>query len=155
MKIGIIVHSQTGHTSSVAEKLKEKLAAAGHVVNIERITPVGGEQKDIKNIRIEKLPDIGAYDALALGAPVHAFSVSPVMAAYLKQLPSLNNKKVAVFVTKGLPFAWTGGNNAIGQMKKACESSGGVVVCTGIVNWSGKGRDSQIADVVEKLSRSF
>ncbi len=43
MKIGIIVYSQTGNTFSVAEKLKAKLTAAGHNVNIERLTTVGGE----------------------------------------------------------------------------------------------------------------
>jgi flavodoxin len=56
MKIGIIVHSQTGHTYSVVQKLQEKLLAAGHSVNIERIKSVGGEQKhekDANKIRLE------------------------------------------------------------------------------------------------------
>jgi len=37
MKIGIIVYSQTGNTLSVAEKLKEKLAVAGHSAEIEQV----------------------------------------------------------------------------------------------------------------------
>lgn len=153
MKIGIIVHSQTGHTFSVAQKLQEKLAAAGHSVNIERITPVDSKQMDPKKIQIEKLPDLSPYDALVLAAPVQAFSVSPVMKAYLGQLPSLSNKKVACFVTKALPFNWTGGNKAISIMKKGCESRGGKVIETGIIKWSGGDREKRIADVVEKLSK--
>lgn len=113
MKIGIIVHSQTGHTFTVAEKLKEKLAAAGHTVNIERITPVDPKQTDPKKVQIEKLPDLSVYDALVLAAPVQAFNASPVMKAYLEKLPSLSGKKVACFVTKSLPFDSTGGNQAI------------------------------------------
>jgi hypothetical protein len=41
MNIGIIVHSETGNTHSVATTLKEKLAAAGHTVSIERLKVVG------------------------------------------------------------------------------------------------------------------
>jgi NAD(P)H dehydrogenase (quinone) len=155
MKIGIIVYSQTGNTFAVAEKLKQKLAAAGHAANVERLTTVGGVQKDARNIRIEKLPDLGAYDALVFAAPVQAFSLAPAMAVYLKQLPSLGGKKVVCFVTKGLPFAWTGGNRAIKQMKNSCEAMGGMVCGTGIVYWSNKGRENHIDDVVEKLIKHF
>jgi flavodoxin len=154
MKIGIIVHSQTDHTYSVAEKLKEKLSAAGHSVNIERITPVDSKQMDPKKVQIEKLPDLSAYEALVFAAPVQAFNVSPVMKAYLGQLPSLSNKKVACFVTKALPLDSTGGNQAISLMKSTFESKGGTVIGTGIIHWSG-GREKKIADLVEQFSKLF
>jgi NAD(P)H dehydrogenase (quinone) len=154
MRIGIIVYSQTGNTFSVAQKLKEKLTAGGHSVNIERLTTVGGET-DPARAKIEKLPDLGGYDALVFAAPVQAFSLSRVMAGYMKQLPSLQGRKVACFVTKGLPFAFTGGNSAISLLKKGVESRGGTVAGTGIVYWSNKDRDNQINDVVEKLSKLF
>jgi NAD(P)H dehydrogenase (quinone) len=149
MKIGIIVHSQTGRTLFVAEKLKEKLTAAGHSANVERLTSA-----DPKNVKIEKLPDLGAYDALVLAAPVQAFSTSPVMKAYLPQLPALNGKKVALFVTKGLPFKWTGGNKAISTMKDAVESKGGKVAGTGILVWRGE-NNKKIDDLVEQISKAF
>lgn len=155
MKIGIIVHSQTGHTFSVAERLKDKLEAAGHSVNIERITPVDAKQTDPKKVQIEKLPDLSVYDALVFAAPVQAFSVSPVMKAYLGLLPSLSNKKIACFVTKALPFDSTGGNQAISLMKSTFESKGGTVVGTGIVNWTGGGREKKIAELVEQLGKLF
>jgi flavodoxin len=154
MKIGIIVHSQTGHTFSVAEKLKEKLAAAGHAVNIERITPVDPKQTDPKKVQIEKLPDLSPYEALVFATPVQAFNVSPVMKAYLGQLPSLSNKKIACFVTKALPFDSTGGNQAISLMKSTFESKGGTVVGAGIIHWTGS-REKKIADLVEQLSNAF
>ncbi len=154
MKIGIIVHSLTGNTYSVAVKLKEKLTAAGHSVNIERITPDDDKQTDPKKIHIVKLPDLIQYDSLVLAAPVQAFSASPAIKAYLPQLPALNGKKVACFVTKGLPFDFTGGNQAISLMKSAVESKGGTVVGTGIIHWGGN-KDKEIKDLVERLSRLF
>jgi flavodoxin len=154
MKIGIVVYSQTGNTFSVAEKLKEKLTAAGHNVNIERLTTVGGET-DPGKAKIEKLPDLSGYDALAFAGPVQAFSLSRVMAGYMNQLPQLNNKKAVVFVTKGLAFTWTGGSGAIKTLKKGVESKGGKVVGSGIVIWGSKDRDNQIKDVVAKLAGSL
>lgn len=154
MKIGIIVYSQTGNTFIVAQKLKEKLAAAGHTVGLERLTTVGGETDPAK-AKIEKFPDLSGYDALAFAGPVQAFSLSRVMASYMNQLPPLNNKKVVVFVTKGLALAFTGGNQAIKNLTKGVESKGGKVVGTGMVFWGSKDRENQINDVVTKLSNSF
>ncbi len=154
MKIGIIVHSQTGHTYSVAQKLQEKLSAAEHEVKVERVTPIGEVNPSSKNIKFETLPDLDAYDALIFGAPVQAFSLSAVMKTYMNQIKSLNDKKVACFVTKGVPFNWTGGNKAISQMKKIIESQGGTVIGTGIVIWRDK-REEQIVELVEKFSKLF
>ena len=64
MKIGIIVHSQTGHTYEVAQKLQEKLLVAGNEVEIEQIRLEGGQQTPDKNSQIENPPDVNAYDAL-------------------------------------------------------------------------------------------
>lgn len=152
MKVGIIVYSQTGNTFAVAEKLKEKLAAAGHAASIERLTTVGGET-DPGRAKIEKLPDLSGYDALVFAAPVQAFSVSRVMANYMKQLPKLDNRKVAVFVTKGLPFNFTGGSKAIAQMTGEAGAHGGRVVASGIIHW-GK-REKEVPELIAKLSSAF
>ncbi|AFD00823.1 Flavodoxin [Methanocella conradii HZ254] len=155
MKIGIIVHSKTGHTLSVAERLKEKLGAEGHTVSIERIAPVDENERGLEKIKFERLPDISPYEALVFAAPVHAFSVSRPMQAYLGKLPGLNGKKAACFVTKSLPFKWTGGNKAISIMKKGIEAKGGKVVATGIIGWGGRGREKEIAELLEKFSKAF
>ena len=154
MKIGIIVHSQTGNTYAVALKLQEKLLANGHTVTVERLKMTGGDKPGTGKMQIENAPDTGTYDALVFGAPVQAFSVSRGMEAYLRQIPSLQGKKVACFVTKGLAFHWTGGSQAIAKMKKICESKDGTICGTGIVVWNQQ-REQTIATVVDALSRCF
>ena len=151
MKIGIIIHSRTGHTYSVAQRFEEKLSADGHTVNIQQLRLSGGQDVPGKDSKIENPPDLSEYDRVIFGAPVHAFSLSKVMEAYLTQVPSLTGKTVVCFVTKGLPFGWTGGNRAIGQMKEICESKWATVSGTGIVIWN-KNREKQINDLIEKLN---
>ncbi len=154
MKIGIIVYSQTNNTYSVAQELQEKLQATGNEVNIERVIPVGEVNPGSKSIEFENKPDVNEYDVLIFGAPVHAFSLAPAMRAYMAQMASIQDKKVALFVTKGLRFDWTGGTRAIGQMKKICGSKGAIVYGTGIIVWN-KQRDKKIAEIVEEFSRLF
>ena len=155
MNIGIIVYSQTGNTDAVARKLQEKLTAAGHTTNLERITVTGNASPGSKDFQFTSSPAVDRYDAIIFGAPVQAFSLAGVMTSYLNQLSSLRNKKVACFVTKQLPFNWTGGNRAIAGMKKICASKGAAVCGTGIVIWSKSGREQNISACVEKLSRAF
>jgi flavodoxin len=39
--IGLIVYSQTGNTLSLAQKVEEKLPAAGHDVTLEHLKTIG------------------------------------------------------------------------------------------------------------------
>jgi len=155
MKIGIILYSQTGNTYSVSLKLKEKLVTAGHSVDIERLKVIGEVRPGAKDIKFETLPDTGLYDALVFGSPVQAFSLSSVMASYLTQVPSLQDKKVAFLVTQFFPFPWMGGNRTVGQMKKICEPKGAAVCGAAVINWSKRSREKRITEVVEKLSKLF
>jgi flavodoxin len=155
MKIGIVVYSQTGNTYSVALKLKEKLSAEGHTVNIESVTIAGGASQAPKELKFENLPGLDKYDALVFGAPVHAFSPAPVMTAYLKQLSSLKNKKIACYVTKQLPLAWTGGTQAIARMKNICKSKGAAVSGSVIIIWSKAHRQQSIRNGIDRLSGFF
>ena len=155
MNIGIILYSETGNTYSVSQKLKEKLVKAEHSVNIERLKVIGKAKPGTKDIKFETLPDNDSYDALVFGSPVQAFSLSSAMTVYLSQIKSLQDKKIAFLVTQFFPFAWLGGNRAIGQMKKICESKGAAVCGTAVVNWSKPNREKQITEVVEKLSKLF
>ncbi len=154
MKIGVIVHSQTEHTYSVAQKLKDKLISAEHDVDLKRVITTRDVTPGSKDIQFKSKPDIDIYDGLIFGAPVHAFSLSPAMKAYLEQITSLENKMIACFVTKGAPFKWTGGTRAIGQMQNICKSKGGTVYGTEIIVWN-KNRDKSIDDLVDRLSSLF
>lgn len=156
MKIGIIVYSHTGNTHSIAKKLEEKLSKGGHSVNIERVTVANDINPRPVDYELERKPKIKGYDALIFGSPVEAFSLSPVMIRYLKQVASLEDKKTACLVTQFFPFRWMGGNRAAGQMRKICESGGAKVCGYGVVNWMGERRRGKITKrVVEELSELF
>lgn len=153
MKIGLLVHSLTGNTLSVAEQLRDTLLKAGHTVDLRRLEPVGGENKneiDINRIMFQPAPEISGYDYVILGAPVRGFSISPVLAAYLNKVSSLKGQKIDLFVTQAFPFSWMGGNNAIRQMKRACESKGAVVGNTAVVNWTKK-KEAQTHELLKLL----
>lgn len=152
MKIGIIVYSQTGNTYSAAEQIKERLVRAGHSVEINRITIIG--KTSGKEIQFDFIPEVDNYEALVFAAPVQAFSLAPVMKAYLAQLASLKDKKIACLVTKQLPFNWTGGNQAISQMEKICQTKSGKVSGSVIVNWQPAKRE-QTKEAFERLSAIF
>jgi len=154
MNIGMIVYSQTGNTHSVALKLQEKLSAAGHAVTLERIEVIGQVEPG-KPVQFKTRPDAAPYDVLVFGSPVQAFSLCQAMVDYLKQVAPLQGKKVACLVTQAFPYPWLGGNRAIRQMKRLCESKGATVCGSGIVNWMKKRREQQIVEVVDRLSSLF
>lgn len=154
VKIGIIVYSQTDNTFFVAKKLQEGLKDSEHEVKLERVTPRGDVNPGSKDIEFENQPDVDEFDALIFGSPVQAFSLAAPMKSYLNQIPTLAGKNIACFVTKGLPFHRTGGNQAIGQMRKICQLKGGDVISTGIIVWRG-GKEKEINELVEKFNRLF
>jgi NAD(P)H dehydrogenase (quinone) len=153
MKIGIIIHSQTGNTYEVAQKLQERLIVEGHSVNIEKVTQKSDKPTDIKNVQLVEKPDTDKYDVLIFGAPVWGFSLSSVMAAYLTQISSLQKKKVVCFVTKSLPFSWTGGNRAINQMMKIVKTKNANVCGTKIIIRKSIKNNDEIKDIIESISR--
>jgi hypothetical protein len=155
MKIGVIIYSQTGNTLSVGQRLEQKLTAAGHEVTIESVKPLGDVAPGMSNVKFESAPDPEGYDALVFGSPVQAFSLAMAMNAYLKQIPSLQGKQVALLVTEGFPFKWLGGNRAVRQMTKACEGAGATVCASGIVNWGNKRREEMIIEVTDRLGTAF
>ena len=156
MKIGMFIHSQTGNTYSVSEKLRDRLIAKGHTVVLKKLEPVGGEnpnQADISKILFDPVPNVSGFDMLLFAAPVRGFSISPVLAAYLNKINTLDGQKIDLFVTQMFPYSWMGGNRAINQMKQSCEKKGATIVNTGIVNWKNKKRNQQIDELVERFSK--
>jgi flavodoxin len=155
MNIGIIIHSQTGNTYSVAIKLKDKLIKAGHIVSIEKVIATNDREQNPRKINLKTSPEVIGYDAIIFGAPVRGFSLSPVLTAYLKRIETLQGKKVVCFVTEFFPYPWMGGTRAIKQMNNICESKAGEVIGAGIVNWSSKHRLEQIDNILGKQSSLF
>ena len=128
------------------------MLAKGHTVHLKRVKAFNDDASAQDAVRLTKAPDITQYDSVILGAPVRAFSLSPVMKAYLSQLPNIGRKKIACFVTQHFPKRWMGGDQAIRQMTRAIAQKGGAISDTGVVNWTNSARQSQIDALVTRLS---
>ena len=146
MKSIIVLYSKTGNTLSVAEKLKESINC-----DLEQVK-ANSDNPNVKNLKLVVTPDIKAYDHIIFASPVHGFSVTKVMRAYLEQLPDLSNKTIDLFVTHQFPFAWMGGNSTLKQMRKIISSKNGVVRNMSCVNWGSKKRQENIDSLLNKYS---
>lgn len=153
MHIGLIVYSKTGNTLSVVQQLMEALTAKGHTVSVARVEGENDDPGSKQPPKVTAAPDPSSYDALVFAAPVHAFSLCPVMKLYLAQIPQIKGKKVCCFVTQHLKHKWMGGNRAVKQMSDLLKQKGAVIGETGVVNWSAPDRDARIADVVGRVSK--
>jgi len=151
MNIGIIVYSYTGNTLNVAQRLKDQLESKGHTVGLESIKAKNEDPKQTQ-VELSTTPNPSNYDAIVLGTPVRGFQVSPIMKAYLQQMPELNQKKVACFVTHTFPLPWLGGNQTINAMRKLVEAKNAVVSANAVINWGSKHREANIIDLLTRFS---
>jgi flavodoxin len=155
MRIGIIVYSQTGNTLAVAKQLAQYLQGRGHDPVIEEVKVVADSQQDPRNVRLAFTPNPAVYEALVFASPVQGFAMAPAMAAYMAQIPSVEGKVTACFVTHFFPLSGMGGLQALGQMQRSCQAKGGVVRGSGVINWKRGDRDKQITELVERLGSLF
>jgi len=145
MKYLIVLYSKTGNTLGVAKRLQESLKC-----DLEEVKAKSDDSYNSKPELIN-IPDIKDYQHLIFASPVHAFSLSGIMKAYLNQLPDLSGRTVDLFITHQFPFAWLGGNRSLKQMKKIVEYKNGVVRNLTSVNWGSKKREL----VIESLLKSY
>lgn len=155
MNIGILVHSRTGNTLQVARRLLGQLQGAGHTGGMIEVKASGGSEQDPATLTFEALPELGDYQGLVFAAPVHAFSPAPVMAQFIRRLPSLEGKTAACLVTQGFPFSWMGGTRATRLMGRLCESRGAVLLGSGVVNWGRSCRERIISETVSRIAGLF
>ncbi|NLC14670.1 MAG: flavodoxin [Chloroflexi bacterium] len=154
MNVKIIVHSKTGNTLSVAEKLRGRLETAGHTVRLEQVRAANESEIKPESIKLSNSPKTTGFDLLVFGAPVNGGKLSAVMQAYLQQLPSLEGAVIAGFVTEFFPSAGMGGNQAIANMEELLRAKGGKLSVSGVVNWIFKGkRNKLIAETIEKIAQ--
>lgn len=154
MNIGLVVYSQTGHTLSVAIKLKEKLSAAGHVVTLEQLETAGPAGIGAASAELKTRPAINACDALVFCTFVQGGVPAAPMTSYLEQIASLEGKKVACLMTGFFPAKW-GRNQAIAQMEKLCAAKGATICGSRSVGWFSLRRRQQIVQAVNDLSALF
>ena len=136
MKIGVIVHSQTGNTLRVAECIQKKLLEKIDDVELIRIKTIGDVKNITKPIVLDQMPSIEKYDAIVFGAWIQGFNLHAGMKVYISQLSSLKDKKITCFVTQYFPYKWMGGTIGLSQLKKLISLKDGIVNVSGIVNWS-------------------
>lgn len=157
MEIGIIIHSLTGNTLSVAERLQEKLTADGHDVEIEQLKTIGEEnikETNSANIKLKAYPDPQAHDLLIIAGPVRGASVSPILKHYFSKIGQLEGKPTLLFVTEFFPFPWMGGKHALKQMTALCEEHGAAVIGSGVINWKNPRQEGQIEELLQQFSDS-
>ncbi|NCC79583.1 MAG: flavodoxin [Clostridia bacterium] len=157
MKSAMLIHSLTGNTLSVADRLLESFRHNGVETELIRIEPIGGEDRNETNpgkIRFQTYKNVDDYDYVILGCPVRGFSMSPVLKSYLSSSGEMNNPKVLIFVTHFFPFSFMGGRSAINQLKKEVEKKGGSVVDRAVIDWKNPAREEQIERLIKKWNRT-
>lgn len=136
MNIGIVVHSLSGHTQAMAERIAQKLREKNHSVTLTQLqtdVPIkSGSVHQAMKFSIVNLPDCSACDAILVGGPVWAFSASPVIVAAIESLKNITGKTALPFATMAFPFSFMGGNQALGLMSRKL-SAGGASVRPGFV----------------------
>lgn len=150
MVVGIIIHSETGNTLSVGECIRDALLINGHEVNIERVRLTNEKPAENSTGSIGNF-DLTKYDWLIFGAPVNGFSLSKAMQSYVSQLPDQSGLKTCCFVTQYFPKPWMGGNRAVQQFVQLCSAKSLSIQQTGVINWSAKSRENQIAQLINNI----
>lgn len=154
MNIGILFHSCTGNTLSVAQTLAEALRAAGIPAELDRVE-TDPKEAEAPSFSIVHAPDPAQYDALVFACPVHGFRISRQMALYLQDLPDLKGKKTLCFVTHTFPFGFLGGTGSKKQLEAILRKKGAEVVASACIDWGSKKREAQIASLREQAVPIF
>lgn len=151
MKIAVVIYSYTGNTFSVGQKIVEFLKNQHHEAQLIRVNVIN-DQPSKTDIELGITELVESYDKIVFGSPVRAFSLAPAMIRYLQQVESLQGKPVSCFVTKQLPFQWTGGTGALNRMVALVKEKGAIIGKKAVINWAGKDRENQISEFIRSLS---
>jgi len=152
MRIALVVHSKTGNSRSVADKVNVALSNLGHEVTIFSLSPLNPDVSKVSDVKLSSMPEVKGFDALILGAPVWGFTLSPVMQYYIANTVFPPSMAVYVFVTQYFPFAFLGGNNAIRGYEKLLSGKKQKVKKAYIIGWSNqKKREKSLGLILTDL----
>jgi NAD(P)H dehydrogenase (quinone) len=158
MNIGIIVHSQSGHTAAAAKAIAEKFRSNGHEVDIKLLLTSGMAKPGSRNFTISNTPEdeeIAAFDAIIVGGPVWRFKASPVIREYLDWLKKIEGKKALAIVTMAFPWKSWGGEKAIHTMNEGLRASGATVLQGEIIRYFFGFNKAKLAEAVERVYKSI
>lgn len=153
MKTGIIFYSLSRHTLSLSNSLKQALEQDGHTVTATQLEPASYQVREQK-AELKSIPSVSGYDLLILACPVHGGRMAPPMQAFIENITSLKNKKVACFITQVFPRKW-GGEQTLVSMREVCESKGARVIASGGVSWYSFARRRQIQFIIDDLKAAI
>lgn len=157
MNAHIVVHSQSGHTAALARSIAESLKKNGHTADVTLLRPRGRLRPRMRDVSLQRLPNLAGYDTLLCGGPVWGFAASPVALAYLKTIESLAGIRVLNFVTKSLPFRFTGGTQAVASLDKEAARAGAHILDGYVHIWRGRTKntlESIANEICMRLTRS-
>jgi NAD(P)H dehydrogenase (quinone) len=158
MHIGIFVHSQSGHSSAIGMAITGKLREKGHEVDIQLILPAGRVRPRMKHVELrDDVPDMSSYDAIVFGGPIWGFTASPVVTAFIKEIPKLKGKKTLCYSTSGFPTAISGAKRSLNKLNSLLEEIEATVIEGEAVFWGlwcSKNKMETIAQkICEKLEK--
>lgn len=123
----VIYHSYTGHTKMVADYIKEKLKC--DILELKPKTPFSNDYQTVvdmyennsindKVIELEEINiNLDEYDKVILGSPVWWYTITPVIASFLKKY-DLSKKEIYPFATNA---GWIG--STFEDIKILCKNS--------------------------------
>lgn len=124
MIIGIIIHSKSGNTLSIAREI-EGILQEKHTV----------ELIELKESFPIEVPNISSYDSLIFGSSVESLAIEAHMKRVMKKLPSLKGKKVFNFTNQFFPFSFLGGMQARNTMRRVVSKKGAHLLGETIIHW--------------------
>jgi NAD(P)H dehydrogenase (quinone) len=128
MKVGILVHSQSGNTAKLALAVTHTLREKGHDVSVELLRPLGKVHPGMRHVEFRNVPEVEEFDTVLFGGPVWAFNASPVIVSAINQISGLKGKKTLFFLTSGFPQPLSGWNRAHKKMSDLLEETGATVL---------------------------
>ncbi len=152
MNIGIFVHSQSGHSSAMGMAITKKLREKGHSVDIQLIQTSGRVRPRMKRVPLrDEVPDLSPYDAIILGGPIWGFTASPVVMAFIKDIPSLKGKKALCFTTSGFPTAISGAKGGLKKLNAQLEELGAELLPGEAFFWGLWCNKKKMEETVERI----
>ena len=110
---------------------------------------------NITSFEIKNAPPVDQFDAIVIAGPVWAFSICPVLDKYVKGLGKLTGKKALGFVTKGLPFLWTGGRRALNVIEEELSLSDATLCSGEIIHMSKTRNDANLQPYIDRMVASL
>ncbi len=155
MNVGIVIHSQTGHTEQVANKIKDLLDEKGQKTDYLKLRVPKNESRSNGDIKFIDTPDLSTYDMIIFGSHVEAFNLARVMQNYLRNIDTIEGKKVICLLTQGLPYKWMGAKNALNQMRTLLKRKGADVIYCESVSWSNEQKREQQSIALTEEAMKF